>query len=134
MANTYAADARSAYADLKADGGPIVFTVQLTAPVPDPVTGTWTPGTTRSLATYALQLEDDPEQLAQLAARGVSVDNPVTVMAASISDTGEAVRPTSGMPFTWGGDQCSVKSAEALDPSGSEPIYWMVIGNRGGSV
>ena len=131
MSNTYAADARSVYADLRADGGLIVFTVQLTPPVHDPATGTVTPGTTGPLPTRALQLEDDPERLAHLTARGITVDNPVSLMVASISDTGAPVRPTFGMPFVWGGDPCAVKSTEALDPAGDTPIYFTVIANRG---
>lgn len=131
MSNTYAADARDAYKDLREDGGPIVFTVQLTPPVHDPNTGTVTPGTTGPLPTRALQLEDDPEELAQLATQGITVTDPVKVMVAALSDSGARWKPARGMPFTWGGDPCAVKKFEALDPTGDAPIYFTIIGDRG---
>lgn len=131
MSNTYAADARDAYKDLREDGGPIVFTVQVTAPVPDPTTGTWTPGTTGSLATRAVQLEDNPQELAQLTARGITVSNPVKLMVAALSDTGVRWKPANGMPFVWSGDTCVVKSYEALDPAGDGAIYFTIIAQRG---
>lgn len=131
MSNTYAADARSVYADLREDGGPIVFTVQLTAPVHDPATGTVTPGTTGPLPTRALQLEDDPEELVQLANQGIVLVDPVKVMVASLSDGGQPWRPAKNMLFVWGGDPCVVKSFEAQEPDGETPIYYTVFGDRG---
>lgn len=132
MTTKYATEIAETYADLLADGGPVVFTAVGAGQAVDPDTGLITGGADISAAGVALQIEDDPEQFRAL---GLTLRSPITLMVAA-SGLAFAPAPTyatgsSTVPVTvtWAGNVYAVKSAEPFAPD-AYPIYYTVIGDR----
>jgi hypothetical protein len=96
----------------------------------DEDTGLWVEGVDATASSYAMQLEDDPALYAQYAAKGLTLQAPITMWVAA---GGLAFAPEpkySGVPvrFVWAGRTYTVKASEPFAPDGT-PIYWTVIGD-----
>lgn len=125
----YDAVAQRALAAITRKGGPVTFAVQTSAPIYDPATDTWSGGTTSSITGRGVQIPDNPEQILRLQGQGFTLTDPITLMVAA---SGLGVVPTSGMTMTWGNNVAyAIRSVEAINPDGTSPILYTIIGSRG---
>lgn len=108
---TYVADHGAALADLTDAGAAVTFTRTVPG-AHDPLTGSVAPPSTVTVAGYAIEKRDRPENYVRLSIVG----RPITLLFAP---TTYGDRPEPGDSFSWGGRDATVREVVGVSPDGT---------------
>lgn len=119
MSSQYDAIAQRSLAAIARKGATVSFNTS--AGIYDPVTDTWSGGTSGNALGKAVQTAND---LQQLVALSLVTEKTVTLLVAA---RGLTVTPDRGEHFTWAGVDYTIREVETIAPDGT-PILYRVVG------
>jgi ABC-type transport system substrate-binding protein len=120
VTSAYAAEAASAYEDIKAAGSAVTFRTASPGTF-DPATGTYTDDTTTSVVGAAIRIGANP--ILYQALNLVTAEAPTLLFAPATA----GALPPLGATVMWGGETYTVKNVTPVAPDGTAILARVVV-------
>lgn len=121
MTFLYAAQAASALATLKRKGAAVTFTQVLPGTF-DPVTETWSGGSTATVSGYAIRdTGGNPQRWIALSL--IQSEAPRLLFGSTTAGS----LPALGATVSWGGTTYTVRDVEPIEPDGTAIVAFLIV-------